>query len=161
MCFRSFVIITFFTLILSPHLQAQTVSETVKEPLVQSTPVKVTGGDLIGENIEGAAVSLAIILLIIFLLAWLIRRFLPSVVAVNKKQMRILSVLPLGGRDKIMLVDVAGTQIVIGVSAAGINRLHVFSESVVRVEDQFSSQDRFQTLLQGFITNKAENRDSI
>lgn len=161
MFFRLFVVIAFFTLILSPHLQAQTVSEVAKEPLIQSVPVKVTSGDLIGENIEGAAVSLAIILLIIFFLAWLIRKFLPSVVAVNKKQMKILSVLPLGGRDKIMLVDVAGTQIVIGVSAAGINRLHVFSESVVRTEDHSHSQDRFQTLLQGFITNKAENRDSI
>lgn len=161
MYFRSFVVIAFFTLILSPHLQAQTVSNAEKEPLVQSKPVQVTSGDLIGENIEGAAVSLAIILLIIFLLAWLVRKFLPSVVAVNKKQMKILSVLPLGGRDKIMLVDVAGTQIVIGVSAAGINRLHVFSESVVNMEDQLSSQDRFQTLLQGFMANKAENRDSI
>lgn len=142
-------------------MQAQTVSDAEKEPLVQSKPVQVTSGDLIGENIEGAAVSLAIILLIIFLLAWLVRKFLPSVVAVNKKQMKILSVLPLGGRDKIMLVDVAGTQIVIGVSASGINRLHVFSESVVCAEDQLSSQDRFQTLLQGFMTNKAENRDSI
>jgi hypothetical protein len=30
MCFRSFVIIVFFTLILSPHLQAQTVSDAIE-----------------------------------------------------------------------------------------------------------------------------------
>ncbi len=161
MRYRLFVTLALFTLFLSPDLRAQTASDVIKDSPAQLSPVTVTTGDLIGENIEGAAASLAIILLIIFFLAWLIRKFLPSMVAVNKKQMKVLSVLPLGGKERIMLVDVAGTQMVLGVSAAGINRLHVFAETVISTEGQADSQDRFQTLLQGFMANKVKNRDSL
>lgn len=75
--------------------------------------------------------------------------------------MKVLSTLPLGGKERIMLVDVAGTQMVLGVSASGVNCLHVFAEPViVNEENGFSSQQGFQAILQGFIANKATNKDS-
>lgn len=165
-CFFSAVNILIL-IFLSSHLRAQEVSEssvslTSKSAVVAtpSAPVKSADGGLISQNLESVSVSLAIVLLVIFLLAWLVRRASPSGFGGAKGQMKVLSVLPLGGKERIMLVDVVGTQMVLGISAAGVNCLHVFAEPVMPAGPASSQQQGFQAVLQGFIANKAINKDS-
>jgi flagellar protein FliO/FliZ len=47
---------------------------------------------------------------------------------------KMLSAMPLGTRERLMLVDVGGQQILLGVTATQINTLHVFAEPVVVAE---------------------------
>ncbi|MBB1485663.1 flagellar biosynthetic protein FliO [Oceanospirillum sp. D5] len=111
----------------------------------------------INRNLESVALSLALVLLLIFILAWFVKRFAPAGISVNQKQMRILSVLPLGGRDKLMLIDIYGTQMVVASGSSGVNCLHVFSEPVC--SDNQPEDNKFQGVLQQFMKDRAKNRD--
>jgi flagellar protein FliO/FliZ len=66
----------------------------------------------------------------IFALAWLSRR-LGGALPGNGKSMKILAVLPLGTKEKIVLVEVGGQQLMLGVTPGQINTLQVFAEPVV------------------------------
>lgn len=115
--------------LVSPQLRAQSVSET--QPVSETQSVSagyIPGGAAAG--IEDVAFSLAVVLLLIFALAWLARRYMPGVTGKNGQQMHVLASLHLGGKERLMLVDIAGTQMVIGVSPNGVQCLHVFPEPV-------------------------------
>ncbi len=144
----------------SPTVGATVISSTVADSSSYPTPVKTIEGGLISQNLESVSISLAVVLLVIFLLAWLVRKAAPLGSGGGRGQMKVLSILPLGGKEKIILVDVAGTQMVLGISAAGVNCLHVFTDPVV-LDHQLSSRTQgFQAILQGFVANKATNKDA-
>lgn len=67
----------------------------------------------------------------ILALAWLSRR-LGGALPGNGKLMKILAVLPLGTREKIVLVEVGGQQLMLGVTPGQINTLQVFEQPVVK-----------------------------
>lgn len=169
---RFFLIVSLlFSIFLSSSLRAQEANESLPpspsntsvvniETASASAPVKSIEGGLISQNLESVSISLAVVLLVIFILAWLVRKAAPSGFGGAKGQMKVLSVLPLGGKERIMLVDVAGTQMVLGISTAGVNCLHVFADPVVSTGLVSSQQQGFQAVLQGFIANKATNKDS-
>ena len=155
--------------VLSPGTWAQSVSSAIPEAvadesdsntsLLISAEKKSVFSDQnhISQNLESVALSLALVLLSIFILAWFVKRFAPAGISVNQKQMRILSVLPLGGRDKLMLVDIYGTQMVITSGASGVRCLYVFSEPVC---SEYQPEDnKFQGVLQQFMKDRAKNRD--
>lgn len=66
--------------------------------------------------------------------------FFAMVVVMKKMQLgtgrgsRLISVLaavPLGGKEKLFLIEVGGEQIVVGASPGQVNRIHVLKESIV------------------------------
>jgi len=67
----------------------------------------------------------------ILALAWLSRR-LGGALPGNGKIMKILAVLPLGTREKIVLIEVGGQQLMLGVTPGQINTLQVFTQPVVK-----------------------------
>lgn len=142
---------------LSSLVRAQTASESLKvttdSSSVMSTPKAPVSGGFSGAGIEDVAASLAIVLLVILLLAWLAKRFVPNIAVVDRKAMKVLAVLPLGGKERILLVEVVGVQMVLGVSAAGVNCLHVFPEPVLKTQASPDSE-RFRSLLQSFKNNR-------
>lgn len=75
-------------------------------------------------------IGLAVVTALIFVFAWLAKRigyggFLPQ------KNMRILSCLMLGHREKAVLVQVGDTQILLGVAPGRVSMLHAFDHPVV------------------------------
>lgn len=119
---------------------AEDLSEGLRQQVASPT-------DAIGD----VAWSLAVVLLLIFLLAWFVRRFLPAGMRADNKQMKVLASLPLGGRDRLLLVDVAGTQMVLGVSSGGISCLHLFDTPVVQqVASSHTAPAQFGNILQRF-----------
>lgn len=139
----------FVGLSLSSPLRAQTVSD------VKQKDVSVFSGTNPTSGIEEVAFSLAIVLALIFLLAWLLKRFAPGVGRMGNKHMQVLSSLSLGGKERLILVDVAGTQMVLGVSSDGVSCLHVFSAPVVCMDERrvTNAQD-FGKILQSFVGSK-------
>ncbi|MCF7982556.1 MAG: flagellar biosynthetic protein FliO [Pseudomonadales bacterium] len=81
--------------------------------------------------------GLAFVLLLIFGCAWLIKRFgaLPNA---GNGAIKVISVLPMGTRERICLVEVGGKQLLLGVTAAQISILHTFEEPAVDAA-QFAS----------------------
>jgi flagellar protein FliO/FliZ len=74
--------------------------------------------------------GLAIILVLIYGLSWFVKRFAQGGFTQNPA-MKIICSMPLGTRERLMLVDVGGKQLLLGVTASQINTLHVFDEPVV------------------------------
>ncbi len=78
--------------------------------------------------------SLLLVILLIIAIAWIMRRSGRFGSALGG-QLRAVGGLSLGGRDRILLIDAAGTHLLIGISPAGIRTLHVFEEPL-ELDDQ-------------------------
>jgi len=66
--------------------------------------------------------ALVFVLALLIGLAWFMKRYGPKVMGGNNK-MRVVSSLNLGGRERIVLVEVADQWIVVGASPGRINAL--------------------------------------
>ena len=99
---------------------------------------------------------------LILLLAWLAKRF-GGMHFRHHGSMRVLSVLPLGNREKIVLVQAGDKYLLLGVTPSQINTLQVFDEmpreiNAVNAETDGSgnTQSPFQQLLR-FALNQRDS----
>src|SRR6056297_2231482 len=69
--------------------------------------------------------GLLAVIAIIFGCAWLVRR-MSGMTGGNTRAMKLVSVMPMGTRERIALIDVGGKQILVGVTPQAIRTLHVF-----------------------------------
>lgn len=85
-------------------------------------------GEDFGAALSKMLLALALVLGLVIGLYWLARRFLPSQVAGPTGNMRVVGRLPLGPRKGLVLVEVAGRVLVLGVSEQGLNLLTTLSD---------------------------------
>ena len=113
----------------------------VGEPMSSPYLMKLTGG-------------LLVVVLIIFGLAWLMKRFNLSQHSQNGL-IKIIAGLPLGTRDRIVLLQVGEEQILLGLSPGRIRKLHTLSSPLV---DQLEpvSVSTFSKKLDQIMGRKAE-----
>ena len=92
-------------------------------------------------------VALALIVGIILGAAWLARRFKIAGVG-NELQIKALSSMQLGRKEKIVLIESCGKKMLVGVGGSAINTLHVFDEEPVLTENSARtvSQNNVQSL---------------
>ena len=104
-------------------------------------------------SIAGQVAQLALGLLfvvgLIFLLGYLMRRVGP-LSGQGGQHIRVLSSLPLGPRDRLILVDVAGKQLLLGASPGRISTLHTFDEPIAELPAD-SGQSEFAQKLQALL----------
>ena len=83
-------------------------------------------------NTDALSVSLGLIfiLIIIFSLAWFMKRMGYSNLS-GQGQLKIVASLNLGTKEKIALIQVGRQQLLVGITATQINTLHVLDEPVV------------------------------
>lgn len=122
------------------------------EAPVSDTARTATRGSAGAETL-GAMVSLGLGLLavvaLIFACAWLLRR-MNGLTGMNNQNMKVVSVMALGARERIALIDVAGTQLLVGITPSTIRTLHVFDEPVASTEGRPVSGEfarRLQSLM--------------
>ena len=91
-------------------------------------------------------ISLVLVLLIIFVAAWLLRRYgrFPGVADGNLK---VLGALSVGQRERILLLQVGDEQILVGVTSSRITRLHQLEEPI-EVKDNVPVSGQFSQRLQ-------------
>ncbi len=80
-------------------------------------------------GIGGALVGLILVLGLILGLAWLLKR-MPGVglgLRAND-QLRVVTSLSVGTKERLLVVEVGGEQLLVGVTAGGINTLHRLPE---------------------------------
>ena len=83
-------------------------------------------------------------------LGWLLRRVGPMA-GQGGQHIRLLSSLPLGPRDRLLLVDVGGTQMLLGASPGRINTLHVFEQPVADIGQATAGNSDFARKLQAML----------
>lgn len=91
--------------------------------------VPVSGAGVDTSALLHLTLALAVVLAAIIGLAWLLRR----VARFNRSadgQLRILGGLPVGNRERIVLVQVGKTQLLIGVAPGRVQTLHVLDEPI-------------------------------
>ena len=76
------------------------------------------------------ALSLLVVLGLIFALAWGLKR-LQGLRVTGGASLRIHGGLQVGAKEKVLLIEAGGQHLLIGVSAGGVNTLHVYAEPPV------------------------------
>lgn len=78
-------------------------------------------------NLIGVTVNLLMVLAAIVVLAWVFKRA-QSLGQPAAGSMKVTATLPLGPRERIMLIEIGAEQIVVGASGAGLRTLHVLEQ---------------------------------
>lgn len=98
----------------------------------QKKAVATAGGnapDTLGTLLSLGAGLLAVIA-IIYGCAWIIRR-MNGMTGMNNSAIKVVSVMAIGTRERIALIEVGGQQILLGITPSAIRTLQVFDEPVV------------------------------
>jgi flagellar protein FliO/FliZ len=77
--------------------------------------------------------ALVFVLGLIFALAWLAKR-MPGVAGGSNRALRVVASLSLGPREKVVVVDVGGRQLLLGVGAGGTRTLHTLDAPLPEAE---------------------------
>ncbi|VAW45365.1 hypothetical protein MNBD_GAMMA04-472 [hydrothermal vent metagenome] len=126
-----FFVTAFYTSISVAETKAASIGESVTRP---------------SEYFGQIMLSLVLVLLIIFLAAWLLRRYsrFPGVADGNLK---VIGALSVGQRERILLLQVGQEQIVVGVTSSKITTLLQLEEPV-KVKDNAPISSQFSKRLQ-------------
>lgn len=115
-----------------------------------SLPKKTTSS---ASQLASLVGGLVLILVLIYGLSWFVKRFSQGGFMQNPI-MKIVSAMPLGTRERLMLIEVGGKQLLLGVTATQINTLHVFDEPVVPTEKSQPVASDFSQKLMAILQQK-------
>lgn len=107
----------------------------------------VRSPDTIGTFVS-LGVGLAVVVALIYGCAWIIRR-MSGMSGMNNGAIKVVSVMALGARERIALIEVGGQQILLGITPSTVRTLHVFDEPVVDASNPATGD--FARRLQGMI----------
>ncbi|UVE16364.1 flagellar biosynthetic protein FliO [Pseudomonas sp. LS44] len=102
-----------------------------------AAPVVSSG---IGGQLVQLLLGLLLVIGLIFLLAWLMRR-VQQMAPRGGQIIKIVATQALGPRDRLVLVEVGSEQVLLGLSAGRITPLHVLAEPVVSAAGEPASAD--------------------
>jgi len=118
---------------------------------------QVTRNSALSTGLQGGYIvqvlfSLVLVVGVIVLLSFLLRKFNFQTRA-GSGVVRILSVVPLGGKDKLLLVEVGKEQILLGSSPGNVQKIHQLDMPVdmTATSDSNSEQRNFMTVLHSAI----------
>ena len=103
----------------------------------------MAGGSGVGMAQVGEVLAaLLLVVVAIVVASWLMRR-INGVGLRGNVTMRVISAMPLGQRERLVLVEVGGTQLLLGVTAQGISHLHEFDPPIEpgRIRDEAADVD--------------------
>jgi len=102
---------------------------------------------------------LLVVVSLILLLAWIARR-IGGIQLQNAGAIKVLSMLPVGNKERIALVQVGDKQLLIGIAPGRVNTLHVFEQPVSKKslesgpETGSHEKQSFQQILLNSVTGK-------
>jgi len=110
--------------------EVATKATAVQEAVMNAPPLPSSQDQLIQVTL-----SLIAVLAVIYAVAWLIKRN-RGVQGLSGLPMKTLAVLPMGVKEKIVLIEVGGKQILLGMTAHNINALATFDEPVLVIKEK-------------------------
>ena len=127
-------------LFLSMPLAAMAAEPTGKA----ATPM--AGSDIAGQ-LGQLLLGLLLVIGLIFLLAWLLRR-MQKLAPRGGQVIKLLATQALGPRDRLVLVQVGNEQVLLGLSAGRITPLHVLKEPVHLADAEQATPEFAQRLME-------------
>lgn len=103
-------------------------SALAAEPVAKAATTPMAGSDIGGQLVQ-LLFGLLLVVGLIFALAWLLRR-VQQIGPRGNQAIKLVASQVLGPRDRLLLVQVGGEQILLGISAGRITPLHVLKEPV-------------------------------
>lgn len=103
-----------------------------------------SGGSKIGSNVPSVVntgsfvqmvFGLVFVIVAIIVLAWLTKK-LGGIQRSYGAPMKVIGTLNLGNREKVVVVEIGGTQMVLGVTTTNVQKIHVFDEPVFEIENK-------------------------
>ena len=97
---------------------------------------------------------------LILALAWFVKRFGGMSFSGNR-EMKVVTSIPLGARERIALIDIKGQQFLLGVTTQQISHLHTFNDAVIPldVNKKTPNQTDFVAKLQSVLGAAKTNDD--
>ncbi len=108
-----------------------------------AAPSSFNSGAMLGE----VMVALLAVLFLIVVLGWVLKR-MGQGSFLSTGPMKVVASLSLGTREKVVVLDINGEQILLGITAQQITRLHSFDEAVIAQATQEKPVDFSQKLKQ-------------
>ena len=102
---------------------------SVALPAFAAEPATSMSSEGMGAQLSKLMLGLLLVIGLIFLLAWLLRR-VQQLNPRGTQVIKLISTQALGPRERLVLVQVGGEQILIGLSGGRITPLHVMQEPV-------------------------------
>lgn len=99
-----------------------------------------------GAELLRVVLSLAGIVAMIFVAGWLTRRAQARVRPGGRK-IRVIETMPVGVKEKVILMEVGGTQLLVGTSPTGLRTLHVLATPIVDDMQVTSAAPSFRDIL--------------
>ncbi|TIH06587.1 flagellar biosynthetic protein FliO [Pseudomonas leptonychotis] len=118
---------------------------TAAEPAVQ-TAVPLAGAGMGGQVVQ-LLLGLLLVIGLIFLLAWLMRR-VQQIVPRGGQVIKVVATQALGPRDRLVLVQVGSEQVLLGLTPGTITSLHVMKEAVHLADAEPASTEFAQRLME-------------
>jgi flagellar protein FliO/FliZ len=104
-------------------------------------------------DILSVGASLIVVVAAIMLCGWLYSRSQGLRVRGGGGIISIIATQPLGPKERILLIEVADKQLIVGMTSTQVSTLHVFDEPVVRqeagMEQRANFSDRLKNMLRG------------
>lgn len=97
------------------------------------------GSAVVTTNPLRVVFGLLLVVGLIFAVAWLLRR-LSSVSMLAGQGMKVVATLSVGPREKVLLVDVGGQQLLLGVAPGRVSHLQSFEQPVIALDSQPSGE---------------------
>lgn len=120
MKFTSFVIVLLLQTISSSLFAVEQTTKTIK-PIVDP---------LSGTNVVQMMVGLAVVLILVFAIAWLLRR-VGGVSLSGNSALKVVAGMSMGARERVVLLQVGEEQLLVGVSPGRIQTLHILKTPIV------------------------------
>ncbi|WP_294946298.1 flagellar biosynthetic protein FliO [Sulfurivirga sp.] len=101
--------------------------------------------------------SLLLVIALILVAAWLLRRF-TQLPGAQGQAVRVLSAVAVGRQEKILLLEVGGEQILVGVTPSRISTLHVLAEPLAVPDNAEKNSTGFPKWLQHAVEQYGRER---
>lgn len=93
-----------------------------------------------GAHLLNVTFGLLLIIGLIFGISWFVKRFSQGSFTGNS-HLKIIATMPLGTRERIVLVDAGGQQLLLGITPTHINTLHAFDTPIVANQSEANNSD--------------------
>ena len=121
-------------------------SQTIGAGLVNADPVTAVAG-------------LLLVVFLIITIAWLIRR-LGGMPMMGGQAMKVNTVLSVGAREKVVLVDIGEKQILLGVAPGRVSHLQSFDQPVINKANTDTHTEDFSSTIKSLL-GKAKQGDDV
>ncbi|AOE86502.1 flagellar biosynthetic protein FliO [Pseudomonas sp. TCU-HL1] len=121
-------------------------AEPAATPVTPAAAATLAGSGMAAQ-LGQLAIGLLLVVGLIFLLAWLLRR-VQQLGPRGGQVIKLVASQALGPRDRLVLVQVGGEQILLGISAGRIAPLHVLKEPVHLADAEAASPEFAQRLME-------------